>query len=323
MNIKNNLKRIMPFVDVLISPIVLVLSFIFKMIRRIGIERFKVCKKIFCVVGVFPIRKHYYEPLFDGSELRYSLNKDRKLPGINLNIKKQLSFLSGFNYECELLKLPIEKEYNEKFFYNNGAFESGDAEILYSIIRYFKPKKIIEIGSGNSTLMAIEAIRANENEDYEYKCKHICIEPYEMPWLEKTTAEIIREKVENVNIDLFMSLNENDILFIDSSHVIRPQGDVLFELLEILPVLNKGVLVHFHDIFTPKDYSENHIMNDVKMWNEQYLLEAFMCHNNKFEIVAALNYLIHNHHGEIIKKCPILKSQIGREPGSFWIRKIL
>ena len=94
------------------------------------------------------------------------------------------------------------------FHMNNGSFESGDAEYLYNLIRLKKPTKIIEIGSGNSTLMAIKAITKNQEEIVGYKCKHVCIEPYEAPWLEKTGVTIIRQRVEEVNKAMFSDVRK-------------------------------------------------------------------------------------------------------------------
>jgi predicted O-methyltransferase YrrM len=200
-------------------------------------------------------------------------------------------------------------------------YESGDAEYLFSIIRKFKPKKIIEIGSGYSTLILLEALKKNKLEDKQYECVLTCIEPYEKPWLEKLEEDLLREKVEDIDLNFFNILSENDIFFIDSSHVIRPQGDVLFELLQILPSLNKGVLIHIHDIFSPKDYPESWIIKDHRLWNKQYLLEAFLTCNSSFEIIGSLNLLKHQYFKEISKKLPILRKQQHREPAAFWIRK--
>lgn len=123
-----------------------------------------------------------------------------------------------------------------------------------------------------------------------------------------------------MDVNFFNQLGENDILFIDSSHIIRPQGDVLFEYLQILPILNKGVIVHIHDIFTPKDYLNEWIFNGTLFWNEQYFLESFLCLNNSYSIIGALNYLKNNYYNELAEKCPMLT--LDREPGSFWIKKI-
>ena len=123
--------------------------------------------------------------------------------------------------------------------------------------------------------MAIRAIQKNCLDDPKYHCEHVCIEPYEQPWLEKTGVSVRRELIEDVDFAFFSKLRENDVLFIDSSHIIRPQGDVLFEYLELLPRLSKGVIVHVHDIFSPKNYLKQWLEDDVRFWNEQYLLKAF------------------------------------------------
>jgi hypothetical protein len=272
-------------------------------------------------VGVFPIRDHYYEPQFDNRNPRTDFSENRNLPGIDWNIQGQLKMLGLFAFSQELLGLPEEKRGPLEFYFNNGAFESGDAEYWYQIIRAIKPEKIFEIGSGNSTLMAVKAIRKNHEEDPSYKCEHVCIEPYEMPWLEEVGVSVIRKKVEEIELGFFSRLKENDILFIDSSHIIRPEGDVIFEYLELLPSLNKGVIVHVHDIFSPKNYSKKWLTDEVMFWNEQYLLEAFLSHNGSWAIIGALNFLHHNHYEELKKTAPFLSPE--REPGSFYIQKIV
>ncbi len=313
------------FVEIILSPYTILAAVWFKTIAKAGIQHAPFSEKIFMKLGVLPVADHYYQPMINPRRhLRKSLRADRSLPGLDMNDAVQLELLKQFNYVSELQSIPITKPPQMlRFYYNNGSFESGDAEYLYNTIRLFKPSKIIEIGSGNSTLMAINAIEQNRKERPEgYVCEHVCIEPYEQPWLESTGAKIIRKKVEDIKEEFFTSLQRNDILFIDSSHVIRPQGDVLYEYLQILPILNSGVLVHVHDIFTPKDYLEEWVKAEHRLWNEQYLLEAFLSLNRQYEIIGAVNYLLHHHRETIESKCPILAKQRYREPGSFWIRKI-
>ena len=96
----------------------------------------------------------------------------------------------------------------------------------------------------------------------------------------------------------------------------------MFEFNQVLPELNPGVLIHIHDVFTPKDYLDDWILDNHIMWNEQYLLESFLSFNNNFEIIGSLNYLKHNYWDELSSKCPILKNEQYREPGSFWIRRV-
>jgi Methyltransferase domain len=130
------------------------------------------------------------------------------------------------------------------------VFGPGDAEYLYSMVRHYKPRKIIEVGCGHSTKMIRHAVDRNAVEDTAYACEHICIEPYENPWLEELGIRIIRHPVQDVDPSLFCTLGANDILFIDSSHVIKPQGDVVFIYLTVLPMLSSGVFVHAHDILS-------------------------------------------------------------------------
>ena len=105
--------------------------------------------------------------------------------------------------------------------------------------------------------------------------------------------------------------------------MIRPQGDVLCEYLEILPALKSGVMVHIHDIFTLRDYLDHWLIDEVKLWNERYLLEVFLPYNQQFEIIAVLNYMSYRHPGKLAEKFPMLRENAEHpEPRSFWIRKV-
>jgi len=312
-----------PLIDIAVLPIVLVAGLALKFVRRLGIGRLPRTRALFRALGVYPIRNHYYEPLFETNTLRRPLEEDRELTAVDLNASGQLDLLKNFSYRDELVAFPMNRESELTFYYDNNAFGPGDAEVLYSIIRHAKPRRIIEIGSGHSTLMARNAIVANKAADSSYTCKHVCIEPYENAWLKELDVELIRTPVELVDLSVFAELDENDILFIDSSHMIRPQGDVLFEYLELLPILSSGVFVHIHDIRTPKDYWPTWLNQDVRFWNEQYLVEAFLSFNNQYEIVAALNFLKHHHPTELADSCPVFGKRIDYwEPGSLWIRRV-
>jgi hypothetical protein len=312
-----------PILDVLAAPLVLVGALFFKVIRRFGVARLSLCRRIFWAVGVMPVTNHYYDPFFRKKDLKRSLREDRYLPGINLNSQGQLDLLKCFKYNEELVRLPRQPGPALEFYYDNVAFLSGDAEFLYNVVRHFKPQRLIEVGSGFSSLMALKAMEANREEDRSYRGEMICIEPFEHRWLEELNVSVRRQLVQMMDIDFFRSLKENDILFIDSSHITKPQNDVLFLYLQVLPVLNPGVLVHVHDIFTPKDYLEQWILEDVRFWNEQYLLEAFLSLNGRFEVIGALNFLMHKYPDELLSVCPVLGEQMPhREPGSFWLRRV-
>lgn len=317
---KRMFHAILPVIDIILLPVLVPAALMMKMIRGIGVEKMRRCKHVLMQVGVFPIRNHYYEPLFDSSVLRRPLSQDRSLPGIDWNIDEQLTLLKSFKFNDELNDLLIRKS-DEISYSRNGLFGGGDADFLYNLIRLKKPARLFEIGSGNSTLIALEAIKRNRLEDESWVCNHLCIEPYEMPWLEKIDVKVIRQKVEDVDITLFSELDKDDILFIDSSHIIRPQGDVVFEYLELLPSLKHGVIVHVHDIFSPKDYPKAWIVDQVRMWNEQYLFEAFLTCNKDWKVIGALNFLHHNHYQELKGRCPYLEPW--NEPGSFYMQRIV
>lgn len=317
--IKRMLRAALPLIDVALVLPVLAAGLVMKAFRRIGAARLPWSKGCLLRVGVFPIRDHYYEPMFDPRHLRHALEDERQLPGISWNEAEQVSLLEQMNFAAEIQGQWDRPCLPPQFYIHNGGFEAGDAEYWYSVIRHFKPVRIIEIGSGNSTLVARQAIARNQVENPAYRCDHVCVEPYEMPWLESTGVRVLRSRVESLELSFFDVLGENDILFIDSSHVIRPQGDVLTEILQILPRLAPGVVVHVHDIFSPRDYSSSAIIDEVSFWNEQYLLEAFLTHNRDWKVIGALNYLQHHHHA-LLKKCaPYMTAD--SEPGSFYIRR--
>jgi hypothetical protein len=310
-------------IDLALLPLVWGSALVLKVFRKFtfisSLTPLPLSKKILLKVGIYPIYDHYYEPLFNPKHLYKPLSEDRKLPGINWNVDEQLAILKAFHYQQEFSDIPEDFVSDTSFHFKNRAYTYGDAEYWYSLIRLKKPKRIIEIGSGHSSKMARLAIGANQKADASYQCKHICIEPYEQPWLEKTGVEVIRKKVEDLGTDFFNQLEHNDILFIDSSHIIRPQGDVLFEYLELIPTLKSGVIVHIHDIFSPRDYLEEWIVDDVRLWNEQYLLEAFLTFNSSWKVIGALNFLHRNYFDLLKEKCANLTPE--HNPGSFYIVK--
>ena len=312
--------RILPVADMLLLPAIYPSAWLLKQIRAEGVHRLPACRKALMKVGVFPVRNHYYEPQFDFRNARRPYSKDRSLPGIHWNVEEQIQMLSAFTYGEELRNIPHQKPDTLEFYFNNGTFEAGDAEYWYQLLRVTKPRRIYEIGSGNSTLMAIKAIQKNREEDARYSCEHVCVEPFRNPWLEQTRVSVVRKRVEELDVEFFAALERNDILFIDSSHVIRPQGDVLFEYLEVLPILKKGVIVHVHDVFSPRDYLAHWLVEEVRLWNEQYLLEAFLSHNESWRIIGACNYLHHAHYEKLKAVAPYLSPE--NEPGSFYIRKV-
>ena len=242
-------RPVLRVLDPLLAAVTALISPFVYLICRAGKDT-PMSRAAFDRAGLSVVRHHYYEPVVHAEDIKKPLDEERPLPGIDLNEEGQLSLIEAFSYRRELEAIPLEKPAIDQFGYENGRYGEGDAEIYYNMIRHFRPRRIVEVGSGQSTLLALLAIDANRREDATYDCRITCIEPFEQPWLESLGVEVIREPVENCPDDIIQSLEENDIFFIDSSHVIRPQGDVLHLYQTLLPQLAPGVLIHAHDVFT-------------------------------------------------------------------------
>ena len=285
--------------------------------RKIGGNKLFLSKSILKKIGIFPLTSNYYEPSFNFDNLKKNLSEKRSLPGINFNIENQIKNLKQLDYKKELENLNLKNNSpNFNFNIDNNFFEAGDAEIYYQMIRYHKPKKIIEIGSGQSSLIAMEAINNNKQID-NFITELTCIEHFEKKKIKKNGIRVIRKKVEEIDTDIFTDLNKGDILFIDSSHVIKPQGDIVKIFLEILPKLKSGVIIHIHDIFSPRDYLENWLKIENRFFNEQYLLEGILDNSSRYKIMLSLNLLKYDFYKELKNVCPYLNDR--SEPSSFYM----
>ena len=304
--------------DIFLIFLLLPSSIVMLLFRKIGSHKLNLNRSLLKKIGIFPLREHYYEPQFNFDDLKSDLNKKRVLPGVNLEVHKQLRFLKKLNYQNELINLNLNKgspKFNFKI--NNNFFEAGDAEIYYQMIRYFKPRNILEIGSGHSTLISLEAINKNKIEN-KIKTNLICIEPFENLWLQNLKIKIYKKKIEEIDTSKIINLKRNDILFVDSSHIIRPQGDVLKIFLEILQQLASGVIIHVNDIFTPRNYPSSWLKIENRFFNEQYLFESIINNTNRYSILCSLSALKHDKYNQLKKVCPYLKKN--SEPSSFYIK---
>ena len=271
---------------------------------------------------------HFYSVIPDTRELPASLwEKESQLPGIDMRDEPQLAFLTeaAERFGSELAAIPrSQDDADGGYFIDNHAFESVDAEVLYSLIRLNKPRRVLEIGSGWSTLLSMSALAANRADGAPGELT--AIEPYPHAFVKTAVeaephSEMLDEQVQGLPLDMFSSLEENDILFIDSSHVLRIGSDVQYEFLEILPRLKPGVLVHVHDIFLPGEYPRDWVYGDEhRFWNEQYLLQAFLIDNAHADVVWGSSYM-HRRHPEALEKSIPSYDRTTRFPGSFWFRR--
>jgi predicted O-methyltransferase YrrM len=267
---------------------------------------------------------HYYQSIPDSRELSSDLWSSRSsMSGIDINEQFQIELLREFHsaFSGEYDRFPASSSDPLQFHFSQTMFQAVDAEILYCMIRHFRPRRMIEVGSGMSTLLAADAIRKNQAEGYP--CCLTAIEPYPRSFLREGVpglTELLEAKVESVPLERFCALEANDIVFIDSSHVVKIGSDVVYEFLELLPRLKAGVMVHFHDIFLPAEYPKSWVLEDRRFWNEQYLLQAFLAFNSAFEVMMAGSFL-HLSHSEKLKAAFASYDPANVWPGSFWMRR--
>lgn len=258
---------------------------------------------------------HYESPYVTKNSIEDQDEVDLfNLKDINLNEENQIRLLEDLSrFYCsfyEDYKIdPKENRYKLK----NGMFDEADAILYYGILRKYRPQRIIEIGSGYSTALALDV-----REKYLTECKIICIEPYP-DRLTQTLKDIeevtlYKEFVQNIDKEKFDELEMEDILFIDSSHVARMGGDVLAEYFQILPRIKSGVIIHIHDIFYPFIYPPKWLRQG-RCYNEAFILRALLMNSREYEILFFNDMMYKRHEKECRLHC--------KNPGgsSIWLRK--
>jgi predicted O-methyltransferase YrrM len=267
---------------------------------------------------------HFYSPLPDIQFVdRYKATLfDRRLkdvPGIDIHVEDQLALLERFAEYYGEIPFKDERSPGLRYYFQNPYFSYGDAIILYSMLRHRRPKRIVEVGSGFSSSVMLDT-----NERFcSQQMRMTFIDPYPERLLSLLTNEdaeqheIINDVVQNVPLERFAALGAGDVLFIDSSHVAKVGSDVVHLLTAVLPRLNTGVVVHFHDVFWPFEYPEEWIRAG-RAWNENYVLKAFLQFNASFKVLF-FNTYIAIHHGEVAQR--LLPKFMANPGGSLWIEK--
>lgn len=246
---------------------------------------------------------------------------EKELAGIELNTENQLQLLNTF--KSFYLSYPYTKESSLRYKKEGAWYRYSDSVFLYCMLRSFEPKRIIEVGSGNSSLIMLDTSELF----LDNRIRFTFIEPYPDRLLknlretDKKVHTIIPKKVQSVKLETFQILDRNDILFIDSSHVSKVGSDVNYLIFEVLPSLNPGVLIHIHDIFFPFEMPKQWVLEKHWFWNENYILHAFLMNNKNYEIVAFNTYLQKIKPDWFKKEMPecLIRSE---SSGSLWIRKM-
>jgi hypothetical protein len=192
-------------------------------------------------------------------------------------------------------------------------FVGIDPHIYHCMVRHFKPGKVIEVGAGFSTLIAAAVLKQNGSGEI------IAVEPYPRDFIASGAHGIqhIAQKAEALGAAFFDGLNAGDMLFIDSSHVVKTGGDVNYLILDILPRLKSGVIVHIHDIFLPYDYPKGWLLENGWFWTEQYLVQALLIHNPRLKILLA-NHFLERDHAEALQR--VFPAALRWTGGSLWLQ---
>jgi len=199
------------------------------------------------------------------------------------------------------------------FCFANDYFRSPDAEVFYALIRLRRPERIIEVGSGNSTKVARQAII-----DGKLKTHLLSIDPQPRAEIDSLADECVRQPVEQADSALFDTLRDGDILFIDSSHEVRVGNDGAFLYSTVLPRIATGVLVHIHDVFLPYDYPPDLQANGARGWNEQYVVQAMLALGGGFEVLWP-GYFLQRTRADFAGNFPHNTGQLAQ---SLWLRRI-
>ncbi|MGI9367897.1 MAG: class I SAM-dependent methyltransferase [Ruegeria sp.] len=192
----------------------------------------------------------------------------------------------------------------------NGYYDSPDADALYLMIRRFQPKQIVEVGCGNSTRVSRQAII-----DGGFESKITAIDPYPRADIAHVVDQFEQKRLEETDPALFDQLGAGDVLFIDSSHVVRMSNDVAHLFCRIIPALKSGVVIHVHDVFLPFEYPKR-FFYDCPGWGEQYVLHA-MLQSGDYQMLWP-GYYLQQTRPDALEKLPFLND--GRAQ-SVWVKK--
>lgn len=278
-------------------------------------QKFQLLKNRICI---YP--GHYYSPIPSLKEAAKDRLFDVRadiVPGIDLRYEKQMELLDKckqYYYEMPFHEMGGQ----ERYYFMNDMYSYADGVFYYFVLRHIRPNKVIEVGSGftSALLLDVNDIFFKGN----IQCTFIepCTKSLHSLLRESDKVNIMEKKLQDIELREFDSLKAGDILFIDSTHVVKCGSDVNYIFSEILPRISEGVYIHFHDIFFPFEYPKEWIIMG-RAWNEDYMLRSFLQYNNTFEIVLWNNYLIAKNREWFEAYMPLC---LKNEGGSIWLKKI-
>lgn len=273
------------------------------------------------------VEQSFYSPLPDVENLPARLwAGPEDLSGLDLRVDEAVRFLDKeLRPYLREFAPPRTLEAGEtgatgSYYLHNASYESVDAETLYAILRYAKPKQVLELGSGASSHVIDCARRANEADGSPFDHEILDPYPFAHPMGPVTGAEVRQVRSEDLDPSEVERLADGDVLFVDTTHTVKTGGDVAHLILNLFPQVPQGVWVHVHDVFLPYEYPREWVVDERRAWAEQYLLQAFLAFNETYEVVLPAQ--------AVVRTAPDLVKEViptfgpGVNPGAFWMRRV-
>jgi tRNA (mo5U34)-methyltransferase len=272
---------------------------------------------------------HYYSPVANSPLLSrepacsrvWPTSGPPPTPGLEWRSEQQVALVRDQLSRLTPISFPDEPTGDPRDYHaGNEMFSRLDAWALQSMLRHLRPRRVIEVGCGWSSLVTARVNR----EYFDGEIEFTCIEPYPPDFLSdgvEGISQLICSPVEEVPVERFLTLQDGDVLFIDSSHTVKTGGDVTFLLHDVLPRLAPGVAIHFHDIFLPSDYPQEWVYAG-RSWNEQYALRCFLTFNSEFEIVLGVAWMSQFQQDVLAHALPDFSERYQGGGGSMWIRRV-
>lgn len=279
-----------------------------------------------CPLFYWPELTHFHSPVPDTRLLSTPQMRARLWPerapeqvGVDWRGEEQLALVRNELGRQEAMTFPETTEDPTEFFSTNPAFAPHDAWALQAMLRQLQPQRMIEVGSGWTSLLAARVNR----EHLDGQMRLTCVDPYPQDFVAAGVdgiSNLVEQPIEEMPLDFFAELEGGDVLFIDSTHTVKTGSDVVYLFGEVLPRLAPGVVIHIHDIFLPGEYPPQWVLAGWA-WNEQYLVQSFLAFNQEFEVVLSVGWLAHRHPEVIEAAVPGFERFYPGRGGSLWIRR--
>jgi methyltransferase family protein len=281
-----------------------------------AVSAYAVGRSLLSRLGLQVVVKSFYSPIPDLKTLPADTWERRsELLGVNFDLERQLELLRELEPYLREFDPPRSEIAPHTYYRENPSYGPGDADLLYAMIRHFRPDRIVELGSGFTTLVLGEAVRRNGAGELRVFDPFPGVASADTPGV----TELQLVPAQEVPLGVFTDLRSGDFLIVDTTHTVKVGGDVNRIVLDILPRLRRGVIVHFHDIFLPYEYPREWLERFGLFWSEQYLLQAFLALNRDYEVLCALHALFREHRDLVCELIPALRD--GGAPAAFWIRR--